>query len=137
MNGYRTMLLARLRPEGDLRRTEVQNLVVEAIAEKALSPDVIPKLLKLIADFDEAVQTDLGPLEIGQLLCLKTRLEAQKIEFRSFPEELFESTRVRDPVLGNTSILDADFGILADYVQRFNDGLADPPREHIREIIDP
>ena len=37
LDGYRTMLLARLRPQGDLQRTEVQDLILEAITKKALS----------------------------------------------------------------------------------------------------
>jgi LCP family protein required for cell wall assembly len=137
LDGYRTMLLARLRPQGDFRRAEVQNLILEAIAKKALSPDVILKLLKLIEAFDDSVQTDLGPVEIGQLLCMRNRFTTHEIEFLSFPEDLFESARVRDPVLGNTSILDADFEVLSDYVQEFNDGLWGQPEEHLREIIDP
>ena len=137
LDGYRTMLLARLRPQGDFRRAEVQSLILEAIAQKTLSPGVIVKLLKLIETFDDSVQTDLGPVEIGQLLCMRNKFRTQDIEFLSFPEDLFESARVRDRVLGNTSILDADFEVLAEYVKRFNDGLWGQPREHLREEIEP
>jgi len=91
----------------------------------------------LIRSFDDSIQTDLGPTEFGQLLCLRRRLDPEKIDFLSFPDSLFESARVRDPVLGNTSILDADFEILSDYVQRFNDGLWRRPDEHTREEIEP
>jgi hypothetical protein len=74
---------------------------------------------------------------MGQLLCLRRRLDTQKIDFLGFPESLFKTERVRDPVLGNTSILDADFEVLAEYVERFSDGLWRQPEEHIREEIDP
>jgi polyisoprenyl-teichoic acid--peptidoglycan teichoic acid transferase len=135
LDGHRTMLLARMRPQGDFRRAEVQNLILEAIARKALSASVILKLPALIEEFRESVQTDLGPAEIGQLLCLRSRLETQEIRFLSFPDGLFESKRVQDAVLGNTSILDADFEVLEDFVHRFNEGLwrqpARPPREEI------
>jgi len=40
----------------------------------------------------------------------------------SFPEILFKSEGVQDSVLGNTSILSADFEVLTWYVQKFNDG---------------
>jgi LCP family protein required for cell wall assembly len=137
LNGYRTMLLARLRPQGDFRRAEVQSLILQAVAEKALSKDVILKLPELIVDLSDSVQTDLGAAEITQLLCLRTRLEPQEIEFLSFPERLFTNERVRDPVLGNTSILDADFEILTDYVTRFNEGSWRQPGEPAREKIVP
>ena len=122
LNGYRTMLLARLRSEGDFSRIEIQNLILQSFAEKLLSPAAILKLPGLIETFSEAVQTDLGPAEIAQLLCLRTRLDMQNIQFGNFPENLFENGRVQDPVLGNTSILKVDFDLLRAYVQRFNSG---------------
>jgi anionic cell wall polymer biosynthesis LytR-Cps2A-Psr (LCP) family protein len=127
------MLLARLRPQGDFRRAEVQNLILQAAAEKALSKTVILKLPELITDLSDSVQTDLGPVEITQLLCLRTRLDPQRFEFLRFPERLFTNERVRDPVLGNTSIVDADFEILRGYVQRFNEGSWRQPEEPARE----
>ena len=44
---------------------------------------------------------------------------------------------MNDRVLGNTSILDADFQVLADYVKRFSDGEWRQPEEFIREEINP
>ena len=55
------------------------------------------------------------------------RLQAEQIEFVSFPEDLFKADRVQDPVLGNTSILAADFDVLKTYVQQFNDGTWNVP----------
>ena len=98
---------------------------------------MILKLPQLIKDFRDSIQTDLGPVEIGQLLCLRTRLDTQRIGFVSFPGNLFKNGRVRDPVLGNTSILEADFDVLTDYVQRFKDGLWREPEEPVREEINP
>jgi LCP family protein required for cell wall assembly len=137
LNGYRTMLLARLRPQGDFQRSEVQNLILGAFAEKLLSPSAILQLPELITAFSSSVQTDLGPVEIGQLLCLRSRLDTQRIEFGSFPEGLFESARVQDPVLGNTSILKVDFEVLKTYVQSFNNGNWPGPTEDPRDTISP
>lgn len=123
LDGYRTMLLARLRPSGDFERSEIQNLILQAVAEKLLEPSSLPKLLKLFGTFDDAVQTDITPVQVGQLICLASRLDAEKIEFLSFPEELFKNGRVHDPVLGNTSIVEADFDVLKTYVQKFEDGV--------------
>ncbi len=123
LNGYRTMLLARLRPDGDMKRSEIQNLIIESIAEKLLNPSAIPGFLKQVETFRNLIRTDVDPVQIGQLLCLATRLNAERIEFQSFPENLFRNARVKDPVLGSTSILDADFDVLKTYVQKFEDGI--------------
>lgn len=137
LDGYRTMLLARLRPGGDLQRLEIQNLILRALADKLLSPRAILKFLELIKVFSDSVQTDLGAQEISRLLCLRALIDPAKIDLLSFPETLFKAERVRDRVLGNTSILDADFEVLADYVKRFADGEWSQPEEFIPEEINP
>jgi anionic cell wall polymer biosynthesis LytR-Cps2A-Psr (LCP) family protein len=137
LNGYRTMLLARLRPGGDLQRTEIQNLILAALADQLLSATAILKIPELIGSFQDAIQTDLRPIELWQLLCLRRNLDLQKIEFLRFPDSLFKSARVQDPVLGNTSILEVDFAILRDYVQKFEDGSWRSPEENLREEIHP
>lgn len=135
LNGYRTMLLARLRPMGVFRRSEVQNLILQALAKKLLNPGVIRKLPDLIETFYASVQTDLGVAEFAQLACLAGKLDTEKIEFISFPEELFESGRVSDPVLGYTSILRVDFEVLKKYVQAFETGTWPEPEEPLDEGI--
>ena len=137
LDGYRTMLLARLRPQGDLPRAEAQNLILDALANKLVSATAVFRFPELIRSFDDSVQTDLGPTEIGQLLCLRRKMDSQQIDYLSFPESLFENERVRDPVLGSTSILAADFEVLEDYVQRFKDGLWRKPEEHLRDEVTP
>ena len=122
LNGYRTMLLARMRPKGDLERSEIQNLIITAFAEKLFSQAGLTQLPKLIKSFQDTVQTDLGTREIVQLTCLAAMVGTQGIEYADFPEDLFEPDRVRDPVLGNTSILKADFSVLKTYVQKFQKG---------------
>lgn len=137
LDGYRTMLLARMRPNGDFQRMEIQNLILQAVAEKLLSPSAIVILPELITDFKKSVQTDLGPVEIGQLLCLRKKLDPQTIAYGSFPEKLFKPGRVHDPVLGNTSILRVDFKILRTYVARFNQGKWPRIQESPKGILDP
>jgi LCP family protein required for cell wall assembly len=122
LNGYRTMLLARMRPMGVFRRSEVQNLILQALSKKLLTTSVIRKLPDLIDTFYAAVQTDLGVEEVGQLVCLAAKLDVHKIEFFGFPDDLFKGGRVSDPVLGYTSVLNVDFEILKRYVRAFNKG---------------
>ena len=62
------------------------------------------------------------------------KLYLYSLHFRSsFPEALFKSGRGRDPVLGNTSIREADYEVLTEFVQRFKDGLWREPEEPNRE----
>ena len=122
LDGYRTLVLARMRPQGDFQRSQIQNLILQALAAKLLSPAVIPALPALIDSFQSSVQTDLGPVEIAQLLCLAAALSPEDITAVDFPENLFTGTRVNDPVLGRTFVWDVDFNILREYVKYFNQG---------------
>jgi LCP family protein required for cell wall assembly len=122
LDGYRTMLLARMRPNGNIERSEIQNLILQSLAEKLLTPANISKFPEQARLFKDSVQTDLGVVELGQLACIIRRMSTQDLQFVNFPETLFDSARVRDPVLGNTSIISADFETLKIYVQKFEDG---------------
>lgn len=122
LNGYRTMLLARMRTQGDFPRIEIQSLILKALAVKAFNPVTLLRLPGFIDAFRGSVQTDLDPRAISQLLCLASMIDADEIQFDAFPEELFTVDRVRDPVLGNTSILSANRFLLREYVRRFNNG---------------
>ncbi len=122
LDGYRTTLLARLRPNGDLDRTNVQDLILKALAAKILSPSSLPQMPKLIGAFYGSVQTDMNAGDIAKLLCLGTMLTPDKYVSVSFPSELFTGSAVQDPVLGYTFVWNVDFNILRAYVQYFNNG---------------
>jgi len=123
LDGYHAMILARLRPQGDFQRSTDQDLILRALAARALSPAVIPQLPALIQAFYGSVQTDLGATELGQLLCLAGMLDAQQdITFHNFPESLFKGVRIDDPVLGRPFVWDVDFNVLRTYVGYFNAG---------------
>jgi hypothetical protein len=131
------MLLARMRPNGDFQHLETQNLILQSVAEKLISPSAMLKLPVLIKDFKKSVQTNLGLVEIGQLLCLRTKLDLQNIAYGNFPDHLFKLGRVHDPILGNTSILQVDFRTLRSYVDRFNEGEWPRMHESPKGILDP
>jgi anionic cell wall polymer biosynthesis LytR-Cps2A-Psr (LCP) family protein len=137
LDGYRTMLLARMRPQGDFKRIEIQNLILQAVAEKLQNPSSLLILPKLIGTFRDSVQTNLTPLEITQLICLRTKLDPQKIAYGNFPEKLFKMGRIHDPVLGNTSILQVDFDLLRGYVDSFNQGTWPRLQEAPQGLLDP
>jgi anionic cell wall polymer biosynthesis LytR-Cps2A-Psr (LCP) family protein len=122
LDGYRTLLLARLRPEGDFLRSQTQNLILQAIAAKMLTSESLPLLPGLIAASISSIQTDLREVEIAQLTCLATMLDAQNVNGFNFPENLFKGTRVDDPVLGRPFVWQVDFNILRSYLEYFKNG---------------
>ena len=127
LDGNRALTLARIRIEGGFARGENQNRVLCALRDQLTSPSVIKKIPDLIQAFEDNIQTDLSPEQIGQLACIGAQIEPGDIRFANFPEELFNATREYDAVFKkNISILEADFDILREYVVQFNEG-AWPP----------
>ncbi len=102
----------------------------QGVAAK-ISPNVLTRIPKLVEAFARSVQTDLGSVEASQLACLAATFDSKQIQFFEFPESLFTLGCVQDPVLGNTSILNADFNILELYVQTFNKDLWPPSNEEL------
>ena len=122
LSGYRTMLLARMRPNGDMVRLRTQNLILKAFAAQLLSPATLPKLPALAETLYGAVQTDLAAGAISSLLCLGARIDSDDIQAVDFPEEWFTGTRIQDPVLGNTFVWEVDESRVRDYVEQFERG---------------
>ncbi|HET9910016.1 MAG TPA: LCP family protein [Anaerolineales bacterium] len=124
LDGERALMLARIRIEGGFARADNQNRVLCALRDKITSPSVITKLPDLIASFQDAVQTDLSPAQLGQLACIGTQIQPGNIVFASFPEEHFTQSRVFDPVFNkNVFAWDVDFEILREYIRQFNLGV--------------
>lgn len=123
LNGEEALTLARIRNEGVFERANHQNTVMCALQDKLTSPTVIVRIPALVNSFKGAVQTDLTPEQITQLGCIGAKLTGEDITFVSFPQELFKSARVFDPVFdGRVFVWDVDYEILRDYVRRFNAG---------------
>jgi len=127
LDGERALMLARIRIEGSFARADNQNRVLCALRDKITSAAVITKIPSLIASFQDAVQTDLIPAQLGQLACIGTRIQPANIVFASFPEEHFKQSRVYDPVFkSNVFAWDVDFEILREYIRQFNAGTWPP-----------
>ena len=89
-------MLARIRIEGGFARADNQNRVLCALRDKVTSPSVITKIPDLITSFQDAVQTDLSPAQLGQLACIGTKIQARKYCFCKFPRGAFQAiTRLR------------------------------------------
>jgi anionic cell wall polymer biosynthesis LytR-Cps2A-Psr (LCP) family protein len=128
LNGEEALTLARIRNEGVFERVNHQNTVMCALQERLTSPSVVVRIPALVNSFKGAVQTDLTPEQITQLGCIAAKLNGDDINFVSFPQELFEGTRVFDPVFdGRVFIWNVDYDVLRDYVTRFNAGIWPAP----------
>jgi LCP family protein required for cell wall assembly len=123
VDGETALWIARIRQYSTFSRAESQNIVLCALRKKLLSPAIVPAIPKLVKDFRSYVQTDLSLEQINQLACLATQMRGTDIVFASFPMEVFQGSKTYDPQLGaTTNVLQADFDVLRDYIERFQQG---------------
>ncbi len=123
IDGETALWIARIREFGTFSRAENQNIVMCALRKKLLSPEIIPAIPELVRSFRSYVQTDLSLEQISQLACLATQMRGTDVVFASFPMEEFKVDKMYDPQLkATTSILDADFDVLRDTIDRFQQG---------------
>jgi LCP family protein required for cell wall assembly len=132
-DGQTALWVARIRQYGTFSRAENQNIIMCALRKKLLSPAIVPAIPQMIRDFQRYVQTDLSPEQINQLACLATQMSGTNVVFASFPMELFTVEKMYDPQLkATTSILEADFDVLREYVNQFHAGTWPDPNLVIR-----
>lgn len=123
IDGETALWIARIRQYHTFGRAENQNIVMCALRRKLLSPEVIPAIPELVRSFRSYIQTDFSPEQINQLACLATQMSGTNVVFASFPMETFQGAKMYDPQLkATTSVLDADFDVLRDYIDRFQQG---------------
>jgi len=128
IDGETALWIARIRQYHTFSRAENQNIVMCALRKKLLSPAVVPAIPELVRTFRSYVQTDLSPEQINQLACLAQQMNGTDVVFASFPMEVFEGAKKYDPQLkSTTSILDADYDVLRDYIDRFQQGIWPDP----------
>ena len=115
--------LVRSRKPSTFQRTRYQNMLIFALREKVLSPEMRSKLPGLVASFIGDVQTDLSLSEINKLVCVAQAIPVENIHIVSFPEQLFTGGRIYDPYRDvNTYIDKADYEVLRAYVAQFMAG---------------
>jgi LCP family protein required for cell wall assembly len=123
LDGGEALQLARIRLDGVFERADTQNRVLCALRDKLVSPRVLPKVPEIVNSFLDNVQTDLTPEQIGQLACFGANVDPSMILFASFPQEIFKTSRVYDPVFdGRVFIWDVDFATIRGFVTLFHDG---------------
>ncbi|HLO33309.1 MAG TPA: LCP family protein [Anaerolineales bacterium] len=138
IDGETALWIARIRQYSTFSRAENQNIVMCAIRKKLLSPAIVPVIPKLVKEFQRDVQTDLSPEQIGQLACLATQMQGTDVVFASFPIDLFKAAKTFDPQLGTTTTtIAADFNILRDTIDRFQQGTWPDPNLVINNTPSP
>ncbi|MBN2548409.1 MAG: LCP family protein [Anaerolineales bacterium] len=122
--GEEALRFSRIRKRyNDFTRGDFQNMVICALRNKLLTPAVLPKIPQIIAAFQDSVITDLSLEQMSQLACLLPSLSRENILFASLPQEIFTQGRVVSPQMGKeTFILEADYDVIRDYVQKFMAG---------------
>jgi LCP family protein required for cell wall assembly len=80
MDGKTALRYARTRhQDDDYRRVQRQQLVLLAIRDKLLSPQVIPQIPALLQSLWGLVKTDLSPEEIAALACIGPQIDRSAI----------------------------------------------------------
>ena len=101
-----------------------QKIILSALREKLLNPDMLPKLPKLVAQFITSVQTDLSPRDINNLLCIGQVVPKENIQADSFPQEMFKANVTYDQYRNVTTfVYDVDFDKLRAMIADFMNGI--------------
>ncbi len=123
IDGETALWVARIREYSTFSRADNQNIIMCSLYKKLLSPAGVPAVPQLVKDFNRHVQTDLSPEQINQLACLANEMNGTGVIFASLPMDMFKNAKMFDPQLkATTSILDADYDLLRDYIDRFQQG---------------
>lgn len=106
MSGAEALRFARIRKKySEVTRTDNQTLVICAVKEKIMTPEVLGSIPDLINALIGTIQTDLTPAQISQLTCLLPKLNKDNLQFVRFPDEMMVQSRVYDPHLKNTTFI--------------------------------
>jgi LCP family protein required for cell wall assembly len=122
-NGELAVHLVTNRKPSTFQRTRYQNMLIFALRDKLLAPEMLPKMPGLALSFIGDTQTDLSLNEINQLVCVARMVTDENIRIVSFPEQLFTPSHIFDPNRhAYTYIDDADFELLRAYFAQFMNG---------------
>jgi LCP family protein required for cell wall assembly len=124
LDGTQALAFARNRIPTTFQRARYQTLILNSLASKLLSPNMIPVWPQIIDDFSNLVQTDLSPNEISQLACLAKNLNKDNITTVAFPDTMFTSEDTYDPYRQvYTFTFAADLNQIRAYVADFMNGV--------------
>ncbi len=123
LDGETALLLATNRIPNTFTRMKNQRMILSALREKLLSPELIPQLPGLMARFIGSVQTDLSLSDINSLICLVQAVTKENIQAESIPQDMFTANVTYDQYRNVTTfIYEADFDELRAIAKDFMNG---------------
>ena len=124
MTGEAALRFSRIRKtDNGFMRMDRQKMVICALKDKLLRPEVFPQIPDLIASFEDSVVTDLSPAQISQLACLLPKLDDEDIIFGKIPEDELTAVSKWDARNGYyTFVWDVDPQVINGYFTRFMTG---------------
>jgi LCP family protein required for cell wall assembly len=118
------LTLATNRIPSTFQRMKYQKIILSALREKLLNPEILPRVPKLVAQFITSVQTDLSPKDINSLICIAQAVPKENIQADSFPQDMFVASDIYDPNRNVTTfIYEVDFDVLRAMVAEFMNGI--------------
>jgi LCP family protein required for cell wall assembly len=124
LDGELAVDLARNRIPTTFQRMKYQKLIMSALREKLLRPEMLPRLPVLVAQFLGKVQTDLSLGEINSLICIAQKIPQESIYADSFPQDMFKADVTYDENRNVTTfVYDVDNVKLREMVAEFMNGI--------------
>jgi len=124
MDGELALLLATNRVPTTFQRIKYQRVIMSALREKLLTPEMIPQIPGLVARFLSSIRTDLNVFNINSLICIAQNVPKKNIQADSFPQEMFTADVTYDQYRQvSTFIYTADFDQIRAMVSDFMNGI--------------
>jgi LCP family protein required for cell wall assembly len=124
MDGELALLLATNRVPTTFQRIKYQRVIMSALREKLLTPEMIPQIPGLVARFLSSIRTDLNVFNINSLICIAQNVPKKNIQADSFPQEMFTADVTYDQYRKvSTFIYTADFDQIRAMVSDFMNGI--------------
>ena len=123
LDGELALLLATNRVPTTFQRIKYQRIILSAMREKLLKPEMIPQVPGLVARFLTSVRTDLSLFDINRLICIAQKIPKENTQADSFPQEIFTADVTYDQYRKvSTFIYTADFNQIRLMVSDFMNG---------------
>jgi LCP family protein required for cell wall assembly len=124
LDGELALRLATNRIPSTFQRMKYEKLILSALREKLLTPEMLPKLPLLAARFIGSVQTDLSLSDINSLICIAQAISTNNIMADSFPQDMFTAEVTYDENRDATTfIYGVDNAALRAMVSEFMNGI--------------
>jgi LCP family protein required for cell wall assembly len=79
LNGAQFVAYARAIPDSDFERIQRNNLLLDALRDKLLDPNLWGRIPQFYAQFNQVIATDLSPEQINHLACLLKEVPSNSI----------------------------------------------------------